>query len=500
MKPLPRVLIILLLVLTPLPAMAEKVAMVIGMGAYQHVIQLKNTVNDARHIGATLKRAGFKVTYAINETQSQLLDALKVFSFQAETADVAVIYYAGHGVEVGGENYLIPVDAQVASNKDVLRVSVSLKQLLKAVDSARKIRVVILDACRDNPFGDLVDTSAKTGANGNGTGTRSAGQKVGLAPVNPDQGTLVAFAAKQGEVALDGSGQDSPYALALMHKLDVPGLEISLMFRQVRDEVLKATDNLQEPYTYGSLSGTPYYLAGPGKGNTNVNKVTDPRVAWSDLRPNEIQQLRALAKRGSTRSMLGLAYISQNPNDTRYNPAEALKYFKKAAAAGSPEAEFELAKIYEQGLGVTPDPAKALKLYKASADQGFAAAQNNLGIIYFQGELGVKADRTKGMDYIGKAADLRDTEAMFNFADMIELGLVPGMGHKDAARYLYNAVRAGSKKVLYQLSHNASAFSVKTRIALQKELAKHNFYKGKFDGQIGPASVTAIRRAFGLTS
>ena len=149
------------LLLAPLQAMAAKVALVIGMGTYQHVVHLKNTLNDARNVGAKLEQVGFKVTYAIDATQTELLDMMQTFSFDAETADIALVYYAGHGVEASGENYLIPVDANVKSNKDVQRVGISLKQVLKTVESARKMRVVILDACRNNPFGDLIDTTVK---------------------------------------------------------------------------------------------------------------------------------------------------------------------------------------------------------------------------------------------------------------------------------------------------------------------------------------------------
>lgn len=493
-----RRLFLALLILLPLPALAEKVALVIGMGAYQHVIQLKNTVNDARNVGATLEKVGFKVTYAIDATQTQLLDAMQTFSFDAETSDIALIYYAGHGVEASGENYLIPVDAAVTSNKDVQRVGVSLAQMLKAVDAARKMRVVILDACRNNPFGDLIDTTVKpdptqTTADGRGTGV------AGLAPVNPDLGTLVAFAAKEGQVALDGVGPDSPFATALMHALAKPDLEISLMFRQVRDEVLQATQNLQEPYTYGSLSGTPFYLAGATDGSVDVGAVADPVKAWSEIKPEQEPLMLAAADQGDTRSMVGLAYMRQNPNDKRFNLKESAQFFERAAAAGAADAQFELARMYEKGLGVDPDPQKALELYQASAAQNFPDALNDLGFLYFQGGLGLKPDQAKGIDYFRKAADQRHPEAMFNYAGMIDNGAIPGKGPADAARYLYQALRAGSEDVLNQLTTNADSFTVKTRAELQKQLKEVGFFKGKTDGKFGPTTVSALRLAFGLT-
>ncbi len=492
--------VLVLLLASSLQAMAERVALVIGMGAYEHVVQLKNTINDANAVAAKLQEVGFKVTLATDKTQVELLDIMQAFSFQAETADLALVYYAGHGVEVQGINYLIPIDANVKSNKDVVRVAISLDDVLKTVESARKMRVVILDSCRNNPFGDLVDTNAgKPEQASTDGGTRSTGVQ-GLAPVNPDLGTLVAFAAKGGQVALDGADGHSPYATALMQAFTQPNLEISLMFRKVRDDVLAQTKNLQEPYTYGSLSGTPFYLAGSSGGSIDVAAESDPRVAWADIKPEQEQQLRALADGGDTRSMLGLAYIRLNPKESRYNPKEAVEYLTRAAAAGAADAQFELAKLYEQGTGVPADPARALELYQASAAQGFADAVNDLGFLYYQGGLGLTPDHAKGLDLFRQAADLRHPEAMFNYAALIDDGAVAGKGPEDSAKYLYQALRSGSDAVLKQLTSDPAMFSVKTRTALQKILKSHNFYEGPLDGDFGRTTQGAIKVAFGLQS
>ena len=482
----------------PVQAMAERVALVIGMGAYEHVIQLKNTINDARNIGAKLEHVGFKVTYAIDKSQTQLLDIMQGFSFQAETADLALIYYAGHGVEVQGVNYLVPVDAKVNVAADIERVGISLNQILKTVESARKMRVVILDSCRNNPFVGIsgFDRPADTSLSGNTADPKAPAQ--GLAPVNPDLGTLVAYAAKAGQVALDGTGGDGPYATALIEAFGHPNVEIGLMFRQVRDEVLKATGNLQEPYQYGSLSGTPFYLAGANDGSTDVAQEADPRVAWADIKPEQEQQLRALADSGDTRSMLGLAYIRLNPKEARYNPVEAVQYLTRAAAAGAADAQFELAKLYEQGTGVPVDEAKALALYQASADQKFPDALNDLGFLYYQGGLGLTPDPARALDLFRQAADLRHPEAMFNYAALIDDGKVSGQGPNDSAKYLYSALRSGSNAVLDQLTKDPLMFTQPTRTALQKLLKQHNFYKGPLDGSFGGSTQTAIKVAFGL--
>lgn len=473
---------------------AERVALVMGIADYQSIGPLKNTINDARRISETLEQIGFDVTTAFDATSQQMHDLLEEFAFRSETADLALIYFAGHGVEVQGENFLIPADAQVASNADIQRQAVSLKDMLVAVDKARKMRIVILDSCRNNPFGDLIDTSETTAEGGAGASeTRGGG---GLAQPAPDRGTLVSFAAKDGNVALDGSGDNSPFALALSDRLKQPNLEISLMFRQVRDQVLQSTANQQEPHTYGSLSGVPFYLAGT---DGTEAAVDDRRIAWSDLRPEQEAQLTRLADGGDTRSMLGLGYMRLNPDTERFDPAAAADLFTRAADAGAPEAQFELAKLYEQGLGVPQDPAQALALYQASAAQDFADAINDLGFFYYQGGLGLPRDPQQALSLFERAADLRHPQAMFNFAALIDDGLIAGKGAEESASYLYNALRTGSDDVLKIMTEQPRMFSIDTRKALQRKLQEVAFYDGAIDGDFGPGTQRSIRRAYGLT-
>ncbi|MBL4756030.1 MAG: caspase family protein, partial [Flavobacteriales bacterium] len=267
-----KIFIVIFLMLPTLAWASERVALVIGISDYKTIPKLDNTVNDARGIADALSSIGFQVTTVLEGSSKQLRDAVDEFSFRSEAADLALIYYAGHGVEVQGENFLIPVDADVKSNKDIQRQGLSLKELLASVEHARKMRIVILDSCRDNPFGDGLDQAVLQATATTVEQTRGVGNR-GLAKPSPDRGTLVAFAARDGERALDGSGSNSPFALALMENMVKPNLEISLMFRQVRDHVLKSTQNQQEPHTYGSLSGTPFYIAGSSNQNSVVTNV-----------------------------------------------------------------------------------------------------------------------------------------------------------------------------------------------------------------------------------
>lgn len=491
-------LICLTIVVSGIAASAqERVALVIGMAAYETVVPLDNTRNDAIAISDTLRSIGFDVTTLLDTPGTELRAKIDEFAFRAETSDLALIYFAGHGVEVQGENYLIPIDANVQSNRDIQNQSVSLKDLLAAADRARKMRIVILDSCRDDPFGDAIDRTVVAQNAETRAATRSTG-RVGLAPPAPDRGTLVAFAARDGEKALDGTGNNSPYAIALMDGLVQSGLEISLMFRQVRDAVLTATGNLQEPHTYGSLPGTPFYIAGTTDPSSTVAS-DDRKVAWADISADQESKLRALADAGDTRSLVGLAYMRLNANDARYDPQAAAQLLKKAADAGNVEAQFELAQIYETGLGVPQDVQRAVELYEQSAQGGFADALNDLGFLYFQGGLGLPRDPDRALQLFEGAADQGHPQALFNFAALIDDGIVAGKGPEDAAGYLYRSLRIGSNDVLEVLKDRPTMFSLDTRKALQRELARYGFYQSTIDGDFGPGTQRAIRAAIGLS-
>jgi Tfp pilus assembly protein PilF len=239
--------------LTAAPALADtRVALVIANSDYRNVAKLPNPPNDARRIADTLRKVGFATTEKNDLSKRDLEAALKVFAQSARSADVAVIYYAGHGMEQGGLNYLVPIDATLGSDQDVEFDTVPLDLLLRSVEGASRLKLVILDACRNNPF----MTSMKRSG-----GTRAIGR--GLARVEPEGDVLVAYAAREGSTADDGDGGNSPFTTALTQKMVTPGLEIRLLFGQVRDDVLKATDRRQEPAIYGSLGGDPFYFVPP---------------------------------------------------------------------------------------------------------------------------------------------------------------------------------------------------------------------------------------------
>ncbi|QDW39911.1 caspase family protein [Bradyrhizobium sp. KBS0727] len=229
------------------PAFAEKrVALVIGNSAYRNVAKLSNPANDAAAVATMFKSAGFDtVESKLNLTVGELRKALRDFGNRSRDADVAVVYYAGHGIELDGTNYLIPVDATLETDTDVLDETLPLDRVLVAIEPAKQLRLVILDACRDNPFAKNMKRTIASRAIGRG-----------LAKVEPSSpNTMIAFAAKAGSTASDGDSKNSPFATALVNHLAKPGLDLRKAFGFVRDDVLKATNNAQEPFVYGSLGG-----------------------------------------------------------------------------------------------------------------------------------------------------------------------------------------------------------------------------------------------------
>jgi tetratricopeptide (TPR) repeat protein len=229
----------------------RRIALVIGNSAYRNVSSLPNAAADASAFAVALRRIGFaQVTEQRDLDLASLTAALKNFGDQAMNSDWAVIYYAGHGIEVDGRNYLIPVDAKIALAHHVEDETLPLDRVLAKAEAARKLRLVILDACRVNPF------AARMAA-----GNRAIGR--GLGRIEPGGGVLVAYAARDGRVAEDGADGHSPFTAALLKHLEEPGVDIGLLFRRVRDTVMADTRSQQEPFTYGSLPGEALYFRPP---------------------------------------------------------------------------------------------------------------------------------------------------------------------------------------------------------------------------------------------
>lgn len=258
---------------TGLAASNKRVALVIGNSAYAKVPRLKNPANDALAIEAMLKSAGFDAVVRVTDVgAAQMRRVLRDFSDVARDADVALVFYAGHGMEMNGINYLVPVDAVLERDLDVDDEAVPLERVSQVLEQARRLRLIILDACRDNPFVRSINRTVAT---------RSIGR--GLARVDVvSSDTLIAYAAKAGSTAADGDADNSPYTSALVNHLATPGLDVRLALGRVRDDVLRKTGHRQEPFVYGSLGGA------------EVNLVAAPAAPVQATAPSdEMERLRS---------------------------------------------------------------------------------------------------------------------------------------------------------------------------------------------------------------
>ena len=247
----------------------DRVALIIGNGTYQKVPALTNPPRDAADIAGALERLNFKVARLDNASAAEMRKSLVEFGRRADGADVALVFYAGHGMEVGGENWLIPVDAELQNDTDIESEAVSLRSVNLQVAKARLLGLIILDACRNNPFANKMKRSLSNRA-----------VDRGLARTEPTDNVLVAYAARDGTTASDGSGRNSPFTTAILRNIETPGLEISFLFRRVRDDVMASTKREQQPFVYGSLSKEEIYLKPPIA--AAPEKVAAPKTAAED--------------------------------------------------------------------------------------------------------------------------------------------------------------------------------------------------------------------------
>ncbi len=327
-------LLAVVLVASPPDAFAAgRVALVVGNGTYAHIGPLPNPGNDAADMTAALRRIGFEVTTVRDADRAAMTEALRVFTRESAGADVSLVFYAGHGLEMDGVNYLVPVDARLERDTDVRFEAVVLDDVLASTVGA-DLRVVILDACRNNP---LARSMQRTGASRN----VSRGSFGDLNEALLGDETLVAYAAAAGTTADDGTGRNSPYTSALLSYLEQP-LELGLLFREVRARVLESTEGRQRPHEYASLLGEHYLRAATG---------VEPRAVEAALGLDRAS--RRLVQQGLTR-----AGFSPGPADGVFGPAT------RAAIRGWQTSRDASATGYLDAVGAAalgaPVPAAAL--------------------------------------------------------------------------------------------------------------------------------------------
>jgi len=363
-----RAAVVLLLLFLSSHAWAEKrVALVIGNSAYQHAPQLANPQNDASDMASKLTGLGFVVVTGRDLELTGMRRAIRDFVGKVEGADVALFFYAGHGLQVNGGNYIIPIDAQLKSNNDLDFEALPIELVLSAMERNARVNLVFLDACRDNP---LAATLARS------LGTRSMVVGRGLAKLDTGVGSLIAFATQPGNVALDGVGRNSPFTTALLEHLGTPGQSITDDLIAVRRAVLQVTEGKQIPWDSSSLTG-PVVL--------NPSKVpevaTSPAVTSDTDRSVELAYWNSI--KDATQKNFFEAYLQQYPSGAFVTLAKL-----KIAAIEARETEGQTAGLGQtdrnraalpQVTGIPPELATIEQTTSGSPEAGAATGQMDAG-------------------------------------------------------------------------------------------------------------------------
>ncbi len=288
-------------------ALAEKrVAFVVGNGTYKNVAALPNPAFDAKSMARVLRNVGFDVVEGTNLTRDKMTERLLEFGQKAQGADVALFFYAGHGIAINGTNYLLPVDADLKSEMDVkLGSAINIDLTLEQTMSDAKVKLVFLDACRDNPFAAKIKSNSPT---------RSVAVQQGLAEMKSGEGTLIAFATGPGQTALDGElGTNSPFTRALIANIAAPGVEIQQAMTKVRAQVNEETNKGQLPWGHTNLIGSVYLNPASAAGGA-VEAPNTPAVTATAASEVELEFWRSIKDSNKVEELN--AYLTNYPNGT----------------------------------------------------------------------------------------------------------------------------------------------------------------------------------------
>jgi hypothetical protein len=432
----------------------QRVALVIGNGRYASA-PLANPVNDARAMSRTLQGMGFRVTLLENATINQMSDAARNFGDALQRGGVGLFFYAGHGMQIKGRNYLIPVGADIQREDEVSFNAFDSALLLEKMEAAKsRVNIVILDACRNNPFSRSF---------------RSASQ--GLAPMDAPVGSYLAFATAPARVASDGNDGNGLYTQHLLEAMRTPGLKIEEVFKRVRVKVMADSKGEQIPWDSSSLSGDFYFIppnsgAGAGAANSMSLENLPAALPVAPARPAESKILLA-------RISPGLDSQSASPPAPRVEraPGEAVAaLYKKgmdakssgdlAAAADAfgravegkhPAAAYELGMLFKAGRKpVTQDLARSQKLFLQAAEWGNAPAQYEVAQMLSQG-LGVEKNCTQAIKWSQKAAEEGSPEAATLLGDLYKAECAGKKNPQEAARWYRAAAEKGFTNAQFSL-------------------------------------------------
>ena len=446
----------------PANASAERrTALVIGNGAYK-TTPLRNPTNDAQDMADALRGMGFDVTLKLNATNREMEEAVRAFGVKLKDGGLGLFYFAGHGVQVAGENYLLPVDTKVEAEADVKFGALNAGMTLARMeDAGNDMNIVILDACRTNPFARSFRTAEQ-----------------GLARMDAPKGSLIAYATAPGRVAADGggNGRNGIYTGFLLRYMRAPGLKVEEALKRVRADVVRATADKQVPWESSSLIGDFYFM--PPQGQTlsanalpvqalaelpqPVKHVQPANTAQPELGAESedlyiigsiayfkgdyaeaVKWFRKGAEHGDRSSQFGLGLAYGLGKGVEQNDAEAVKWYHKAAEQGDAGGQTLLAERYYNGKGVDQNFVEAVKWYRKAAEKGGAVAQANLGGMYAKGQ-GIAQNYAEAAKWYQKAAEQGNAQAQFGLGLMYHFGQGVAQNHADAAKWYRKAADLGN--------------------------------------------------------
>jgi len=459
---------------------AQRVALIIGVSKYEKVPALANPAKDAKLVQATLQKLGFQVTVLTDPNRIQLLEGLGAFETAAKDSDAAVIYYAGHGAMIDGVNYLLPKDAVSTTKTTLTASSLESASLGQALSGAKAVRLIILDACRNNP----------TATRSLGGNTRGLTRETGPSSI----AVVTLMAAAPGQVAQDGvpGAANSPFAIALTQGMTRPGATVGELPGYVQAEVERMTEGQQTPDLQGiwrnvnwsfDLNPPKVAAAAPGADVTKIKWEKD-QVFWTSIKDSDdpadfkaymdaqdrgeitgsfrklaSNRIRALEKlpagsfQVASRSAAPGQELVVSARDAfaKGDYAAAARDWNTAAKSGNGAAMYNLGVMSLTGKGAPKDAAAAAKWFKASADAGHSGGMVNWALCRLNG-FGTGKDEADGFAWLQKAADKGSATAMGMLAEAYLRGRGVGQDPRQAANWLQKAIDAGDGPSIAQLA------------------------------------------------
>lgn len=423
------------LTLVPSPIGPEfperRAALVIGNSNYQEMSQLRNAQGDAAAIADMLAGLGFDVMQLYEADERSMKNALRRFARQARGYDFVMFYFAGHGVQDEGFNYLLPIEARLELQSE-LRYCLSADDVVQQLDALpASARLIVLDACR----------------NAHKSWTRSADE--GLARMEAGEGTVILFSTQSGKKALDGDGDHSPFATAMLENIAMPGVDFTHAINNVVRATYNATQKLQYPLLVGALL-SDFSFNTPLKDNrTSVEQLQDwlkkGEQAYHEEKYREaFKWYCEAAEHGNASAQHNLGVMYSEGLGVEKNYEKSFMWYRRAAEQGHYDAQYNLGVMYAKGRAVAKDYKEAQKWYRMAAEHGHVSAQNNLGVMYLNGGVTEKNFK-EALIWFSKAAEQGNASAQNNLGVMYGEGFGTEKNYNEAQKWYRMAAQQGSE-------------------------------------------------------